>query len=78
MIGASSSVPVRVPIGYDGRIILENANEAVTCVSGNGRVDVFDDVSDAYGQEEDMGLIWILGRKWAFSAVHLVDEMTLD
>lgn len=77
MIGATCTVPVRVFIRYDVNIIRENANETVTSVSGNGLVDIVHDVNYAYGQEENMGLIRMLGRKWAFSVVHFVDEMAL-
>lgn len=78
MIGSPGSVPVGIFIGYNAHVIRENTNETVTCVSGDGLVYVIHNVNDAYGQEKDMGLLRIMGRKWAFSTVHLVNEMALN
>lgn len=78
VVGARAAVPVRVLVRHDVDIVGDDADEAVTGISGDGQVDVVDDEGHAHRHEESVGLIRAPGQEWAVAELELVDELALN
>ena len=73
MVGARAPVPIRILIGQDGDVVLQDVPDAGWVEVAVGAIEVVDDVGDGDREEEGVGVVRV-GRCHG-AMVELVDDV---